>query len=261
MVPRRSSWGFQLYDELLSVTSKYGYVVWHQSENTMLFGLEVFLNAAQSSIAAAVDGTTNAWIIQRMEDIEEKTSYDEQLLGLWIGVRLRILGSVLSSEESELVLPQDIKGGFPWFDEHTPEDAQKTSYLRELWRTFERYSNTIVAEQEIHRLAGNYIKQISWSPAEYVDEDREKILMHLWNHMQVNKAGSAAIVLSRVNAFKHLTKGVSDRYDFVYAIEWVLTAKALEWIGAFWRTMVSDVKRRESRILQEGGTGNDITAS
>lgn len=241
-VPRRSSWGFHLYDDLRNVTSPYGYVVWHQSENTMLFGLEVFLNAAQSSIAAAVDAATNAWIIGRMEDVEEKGSYDEHLLGLWIGVRLRILGSVIAGGH-ELIIPSHVQGDFPWFDDNTSQALDRSAYLRELWRTFERYSNTIVAQQEIHNLAGSYIKQISWPPLPDVDEDREEILSHLWDRMHLNKAGSAAIVLSRFNAFKHLTKGVSDRYDFVYAIEWILTAKALEWISAFWRTMVGDVCR------------------
>jgi len=259
-VPRRSSWGFNLYDDLLRVVSPFGYVVWHHSENTTLFGLEVFLNAAQSSIAAAVDAATNAWILGRMEDVEEKTRFDEQLLGLWIGVRLRILGSVISGGRA-LVIPHDIGGEFPWFEEQTPEGTERPAYLRELWRAFERYNDTIIAQQEIHTLAGSYIKQISWPPRQQVDEDREEILRHLWERMQVNKAGSVAIVLARVNAFKHLTKGVSDRYDFVYAVEWVLTAKALEWISAFWRTMVADVKRPQSNREIQGGTDNAITSS
>jgi hypothetical protein len=259
-VPRRSSWGFHLYEELQSAISEFGYVEWHKVESTQLFGIEVLLNAAQSSIAAAVDASVNAWIIERMEDIEEKTSFDEQLLGLWIGVRLRILGSALA-REIEPKLPPDTRGIFPWYDEQIPQNMEEPAYSHGLWKTFERYSNTIIAEQEIHHLASRYIKQISWPAAEYVDEDREQILMYLWNHMQVSKAGSAAIVLSRVNAFKHLIKGVSDRYDFVYAVEWVVTAKALEWISAFWGAMIFDVKRPESSILQEGGTANAITAS
>lgn len=259
-VPRRSSWGFNLYDDLLRVVSPFGYVVWHHSENTTLFGLEVFLNAAQSSIAAAVDAATNAWILGRMEDVEERTSFDEQLLGLWIGVRLRILGSVISGSR-ELVVPSGVSGEFPWFEENTPHGMERSAYLRELWRTFERYSNTIIAQQEIHTLAGSHIKQISWPPRQHVDEDREEILGYLWEHMHVNKAGSAALVLARMNAFKHLTKGVSDRYDFVYAIEWVLTAKALEWISAFWRTMIADVRQPQTQPETQGVIENATPAS
>ena len=80
-------------------------------------------------------------------------------------------------------------------------------------------------------------------------------------NMQISKAGCAGIVWGRVNAFKHLTKGVSDRYDFVYAIEWVITTKALEWISAFWREMVSDVESiqaRRRRQQPEGGSNETV---
>lgn len=253
-VPRRSSWGTQLYDELLHVIKDSGDIAWDESENTTLFGIELFLNAAQSNIAAAVDATTNAWIIQRVRDVEEKTSFDEQLLGLWIGVRLRILESVLPRAARRRQLT-GVDGTFPWFDEQTVQfkGRARTVYLEELWRTFERYSNTIVGQQEIHNLAGSFIKQISWPPREPPDEDREEILEYLREHMQMSKAGCAGIVWARVNAFKHLTKGVSDRYDFVYAIEWVITAKALEWISAFWREMVADVTSERGPGLQPRG--------
>lgn len=76
------------------------------------------------------------------------------------------------------------------------------------------------------------------------EEDRERILLFLWDQMRVSRAECVGLVLSRVNAFKHLTRGVSDRYDFVYAVEWAITAKALQWISDFWRAMVVDVRQR-----------------
>ena len=112
------------------------------------------------------------------------------------------------------------------------------------------YYDTRTARQVIHDLAGQYIKLISIVPALSAEEDREQIVIELWDNMAVNRGGSAAIVLARVNAFKHQTQGVSDRYDFVYAIEWVITAKALQWISAFWKVMVQDIESMRSRQTQ-----------
>ena len=234
---------FRLYDNLIRVTSKRGSVMWHKTKSATLFGLEVFLDKAQGNIAAAVDATTNAWIIQRMRDVEEKSVYDEQLLGLWIGIRLRLLGSVLPRYSKD-ILPPDITGTFPWFDEHTPisDEAEKSVYLRGLWQTFESYLDPYVAYQEICRLAEEYVKLIPTVKAASFDANCERVITYLWDEMAVNKAECAAIVLARVNAFKHHTKGVSDRHDFLYAIEWIITAKALEWISAFWKVMIQDVK-------------------
>lgn len=239
-VPRRSSWGPELHQDFLDVTNERGYVAWHRRENTTTFGFEVFLDKAQGNIAAALDGTTNAWIIQRMRDVEEQTIYDVQLLGLWIGVRLRLLGAVLPQSVLTALFEQ-MGGIFPWFDPWSREEGN-SEHLRELWRTFERYSDTNTAQQEIHSLAGRYVKLISSQPALPPEDDRERILMFLWEQMQVSRAGCVGLVLARVNAFKHLTRGVGDRYDFVYAVEWAITAKALEWMSDFWRAMVADVK-------------------
>src|SRR3989344_548768 len=244
-VPRRSSWGPGLYQDFLDVVSEHGYAAWQRQENTTSFGFEVFLDKAQSNIAAALDGTTNAWIIHRMRDVEERSVYDAQLLGLWIGVRLRLLGAVLPMDAWSR-LSQQVGGTFPWFDPASTEEGT-SEHLRELWRTFERYSDTNTAQQEIHSLAGRYVKLISSQPALPPEENREKILLFLWDQMRVSRAGCAGLVLARVNAFKHLTRGVGDRYDFVYAVEWVITAKALQWISDFWRAMVEDAEQLKAQ--------------
>lgn len=249
-VPRRSSWGPGLFEDFRMVTDEHGNVTWSQSENTTHFGFELFLNTAQSNIAAAVDATTNAWIISRLTDVEETTRYDESLLWLWIGGRLRILESVLPRRKRTVEIEGKL-AEFPWFD--PPPQSRITrgirvAHLRELWRTFELYYDTRTARQAIHDLAGRYIKTVSVVPALTAEEDREQILIQLWNDMEVNRGGSAAIVLARVNAFKHQTQGVSDRYDFVYAVEWVITAKALQWISAFWKVMVQDMESMRPRL-------------
>ena len=107
------------------------------------------------------------------------------------------------------------------------------------WRSLAEYHNTVRAQQEVHFWAGRFIKNISGPLRNPREIDREDILIILLNEIMLGLDVCAGITLSRVNAYKHLTYGVSDRYDFVYPVEWIIAAKALRWVGDLFRVMIA----------------------
>lgn len=254
---RRSSWGPHIYEDFL-IAVRQGGIRWRGRENTQLFALDFYLNKAQSDIAAAADGVVNGWILESLEDIEEKPIIDVTLLPLFPGTRLRILSALLEKEELLRAARQRIawlearlRGG-P--EPQASEDVgvpTTTLALKILWQNLEKYYDTELAQQTIHAIAGMYIKDISGPLRDPREIDREAILQLLLNNitqdMSLPDDACAGITLSRVNAFKHLTYGVRDRYDFVYPVEWVVTAKGLTWLGSFFRSMIPSIMEMRER--------------
>ena len=176
-----------------------------------LWSLGFFLNKAQHNLASALDRCVNLWICALWPEAGLVREAGQDLLGSWISARLANLSALLTRV------------------------GATTDQIQALREAFREYGDTRTVAHNLKEISSGLAHEFLWPS----DNEPKMNLDDLYALMQnYSGAQGAAIVFSRVNAFKHQPAGALDRFSMIYPVEWILTTKGLEFTGRLWKHMV-----------------------
>lgn len=216
-----------------------GHVRWKRSKLSRMHACEFYLNKAQTNVAACLDTILNQWMIDRLPGPfggdAEQVSFD--LFYLYPPSRLRITAAIREGQ-GRMGVPQ-------------PDSAVYNTPAND-WRRMGNLLDTRTAASVIqHNVpivsalvdAETYLEALPRDPREskhlvYADALRGRVATPL------TITDCLAVVIGRVNAYKHLPQGHNDRYQNFHYTEWLITARALHCVRELFRDKVHSVPTR-----------------
>ncbi len=209
--PRTPEELFQEFSQA-ALTSDRGFN-WRRSGHLSRWSAGFFMIKAMTNLAFVFDRTINTWLVTRMKVSDQDTKAYDPIIGSWINGRLWMLGKGLGMSAPESI--DAARGGL--------ENYLDTEKSRE-------YLKTLVKSLEPRYLEAQR-RGAKWRVEDFFETIKE-----------TSGADCACIVFSRVNALKHRTTRVWDRFGILHPLELAVTTKAFIFLAAFWRSMVDDTK-------------------
>lgn len=196
-------------------------VRWKRDKRMRLYGCEFYLNKAQTNIAASLDRLVNEWIEDKapLPYKAEERFLRSDFYYLMPSSRLRIVSMLRNLRaKTEADIPSETRT-LMW-------------QLESDWSRFEQLYDDQGAARLLEanlQAVNNLVAEGKFSEA-YRNPNAIRCTRLGVPDTLLQGSDCLAVVLGRFNAFKHLHKGLHNRSRGLHYVEWVVTARALQYI-------------------------------